>query len=55
MSDEAMNDPVAGDRELHAPPAERRRRLKWLYVRVLTVQALTLVVLWLLQSSFGGR
>lgn len=30
-----------------------RERLRWLYVRVLAVQALTLVALWLLQAAFG--
>ena len=30
-----------------------KRRVRWLYVRVLLVQALTLVALWLLQARFG--
>lgn len=29
-------------------------RVRWLYVRVLLVQALTLVALYLLQRSFGS-
>lgn len=29
-------------------------RTRWLYVRVLLVQAVTLVALWLLQSVYGG-
>jgi len=30
------------------------RSIRWLYVRVLLVQAVTLVLLWLLQAGFGG-
>lgn len=31
-----------------------RRNMTWLYVRVLLVQAVTLVALWLIQRSFGS-
>lgn len=27
---------------------------RWLYARVLIVQAITLLALWLLQSAYGG-
>ena len=37
--------------EHRAPPSHRIGRL---YVRVLVVQALALLALWWLQSSFGG-
>ena len=30
-----------------------KRRVRWLYVRVLLVQAVTLYALWLLQARFG--
>ncbi len=31
-----------------------RPHTKWLYARVLIVQAVTLIALWLLQSTFGA-
>ncbi len=31
----------------------RSRRVRWLYARVLLVQALALLALWLLQATFG--
>lgn len=37
-----------------APPGERSRNIKALYTRVLVVQALTLLALWLLQQAFGS-
>jgi hypothetical protein len=34
-------------------PARPSRRPRWLYARVLLVQAVTLLALWWLQASFG--
>jgi hypothetical protein len=33
---------------------DRKRRARWLYVRVLLVQAVTLIALWLLQAAYGA-
>ena len=38
----------------YGPEPRPRRSTRALYARVLVVQALTLLALWLLQSIFGG-
>lgn len=37
-----------------AATSSPRRHTRWLYARVLIVQALTLLALWLLQATFGA-
>ncbi|MBW3552407.1 MAG: hypothetical protein KY466_02790 [Gemmatimonadetes bacterium] len=38
----------------YGPEPRPRRSTRSLYARVLIVQALTLIALWLLQQTFGG-
>lgn len=40
--------------EEELPPDVRKRRARWLYVRVLIVQVVALIGLWLLQSTYGS-
>lgn len=37
-----------------AAPEERKRRTRWLFARVMIVQAAALIALWLLQARFGS-
>jgi hypothetical protein len=36
------------------PPGERKRRARWLYARVIIVQIVALIGLWLLQTTYGS-
>lgn len=36
------------------PPDERKRRARWLYARVIIVQIVALIGLWLLQATYGS-
>ncbi len=36
------------------PPEVRKRRARWLFARVLFVQIVSLVALWLLQATYGS-
>lgn len=33
---------------------ERKRRARWLYARVMIVQVVALIALWLLQAAYGS-
>ncbi len=33
---------------------DRKRRARWLYARVIIVQVVALIALWLLQSAYGS-
>ena len=39
---------------MNEEPRKEKRHTRWLYVRVLIVQAITLAALWLLQAVYGG-
>lgn len=43
---------TAGEPDL--PPEVRRRRSRWLYARVIFVQVVALIALWLLQVAYGS-
>jgi len=51
MSETPANPPAPGT---PAAPGEDRRRLRRITLRVLIVQALTLLALWLLQARYHG-
>ncbi|MDX1675512.1 MAG: hypothetical protein R3314_12015 [Longimicrobiales bacterium] len=53
---DAGGAPGSGDgRERQGEAArERTRHTRWLYARVLVVQVLTLIALYLLQTLYGG-
>jgi hypothetical protein len=55
----STHDPDSGARPDRVPgsdppPAERKRRARWLYARVILVQVVALIALWLLQATYGS-
>jgi hypothetical protein len=36
------------------PPEVRKRKARWLFARVVIVQVVALIALWLLQSAYGS-
>jgi len=46
-------DPAPGSRE-PLSPGVRKRKVRWLIARVMIVQAVALIALWLLQATYGS-